>query len=75
MFVPSHCPEIGKLKCSTWMQSQKQMQYLDAISKTTESYLFISKVNHSKVIQVYAPNSNTDEAEVEWFCEDLQDLL
>ena len=27
------------------------------------------------VIQVYAPTSNTDEAEVEWFYEDLQDLL
>ena len=27
------------------------------------------------VIQVYAPNSNTEEAEVEWFYEDLQDLL
>ena len=27
------------------------------------------------VIQVYAPTSNTGEAEVEWFCEDLQDLL
>ena len=27
------------------------------------------------VIQVYAPTSNTEEAEVEWFCEDLQDLL
>ena len=27
------------------------------------------------VIQVYAPASNTEEAEVEWFCEDLQDLL
>ena len=26
------------------------------------------------VIQVYAPNSNTEEAEVEWFYEDLQDL-
>ena len=26
------------------------------------------------VIQVYAPTSNTEEAEVEWFCEDLQDL-
>ena len=28
-----------------------------------------------KVIQAYAPISNTEEAEVEWFCEDLQDLL
>ena len=27
------------------------------------------------VIQVYAPNSNADEAEVERFYEDLQDLL
>ena len=26
------------------------------------------------VIQVYDPTSNAEEAEVEWFCEDLQDL-
>ena len=27
------------------------------------------------VIQVYAPTSNAEEAKVEWFYEDLQDLL
>ena len=27
------------------------------------------------VIQVHAPNSNTEEAEVEWFYENLQDFL
>ena len=27
------------------------------------------------VIQVYAPTTNTKEAEAEWFYEDLQDLL
>ena len=27
------------------------------------------------VIQVYAPTNNAEEAEVEWFYEDLQDLL
>ena len=27
------------------------------------------------VIQVYAPTSNAEEAEVEWIYEDLQDLL
>ena len=27
------------------------------------------------VIQVYAPTSNAEEAEVEWFCEDLQEVL
>ena len=50
------------------------MQYLDAISKTTEWSLFVSKANHSiTVIQVYAPTSNTKEAERSH--EDLQDLL
>ena len=28
-----------------------------------------------KVIQVYALTSNAEEAEVEWFYEDLQDLI
>ena len=53
------------------------MQYLDAVSKTTEWSLFISKANHSisQLIQVYAPTSNGEEAEVERFYEDLQDLL
>ena len=30
---------------------------------------------NNTVIQVYAPASNTKEAEVEWFYEDVQDLL
>ena len=30
---------------------------------------------NTTVIQVYAPTSNTEEAEVEWFYEDLQDVL
>ena len=28
-----------------------------------------------KIIQVYAPTSNAEEAELEWFYEDLQNLL
>ena len=46
------------------MQSQKQQNDL----------LFISK-EIIQLIQAYAPTSNAEEAEVEWFCEDLQDLL
>ena len=36
---------------------------------------FQGKPFNITVIQVYAPTSNTEEAEVERFCEDLQDLL
>ena len=36
---------------------------------------FQGKPFNITVIQVYAPNNDAEEAEVEWFCEDLQDLL
>ena len=36
---------------------------------------FQSKPFNITVIQVYAPTSNAEEAEIEWFYEDLQDLL
>ena len=38
------------------------------------SFLFQGKSSIT-VIQVYAPTTNAEEAEVEWFYEDLQDLL
>ena len=50
------------------------MQYLGAISKTTEWSPFVSKANHSRGIQVCAPTSYAEETEVERFYEDLQDL-
>ena len=36
---------------------------------------FQGKPLNITVIQVYVPTSNAEEAEVEWFSEDLQDLL
>ena len=39
------------------------------------SVCFQAKSFNITVIQVYAPTSNTEEAEVERFYEDLQDLL
>ena len=39
------------------------------------SIRFQGKPFNITVIQVYAPTSNTEEAEVEWFYEDLQDLV
>ena len=48
------------------MQSQKPQNDLCSFPRQTIQY---------QVIQVYAPTSNTEEAEVEQFYEDLQDLL
>ena len=47
------------------MQSQKRQNDL----------CFQGKPFNITVIQVYAPTSNAENAEVEWFYEDLQDLL
>ena len=52
------------------------MQCLDAVSKTIEwSVCFQGKPFNIAVIQVYALASNAEETEVEWFYEDLQDVL
>ena len=53
------------------------MQYLDPVSKNERmiSVNFQGKPFSITVIQVYAPTTNAEEAEVEWFSEDLQDLL
>ena len=48
------------------MQSQKRQNDLCSFPRQTIQY-------HSD--QVYAPTSNTEEAELEQFYEDLQDLL
>ena len=39
------------------------------------SVRFQGKPFNITIIQAYAPNSNAEEAEIEWFYEDLQDLL
>ena len=39
------------------------------------SVCFQGKPFNITVIQVYAPTRNAEEAEVEQFCEDIQDLL
>ena len=52
-------------KCSTWMHPQKWQNDL----------CFQGKPFNITVIQVYAPTSNAEEAEVERYYEDLQDLL
>ena len=53
------------------------MQNLDAISKTTRmiSLGFQGKPFNITVIQVYAPTTDAEEAKVDQFYEDLQDLL
>ena len=51
---------------------ESEMRYLDAVSKMTEwSLNFQGKPFNITVIQVYAPTTNAEEAEVEQFCDDL----
>ena len=50
------------------------MQYLGANSKMTKKW-FLRQTIQLTVIQVYAPTGNAEEAEGEWFYEDLQELL
>ena len=51
---------------------ESEMQFLGAVSKMTVlSVHFQGKPFNIKVIQVYAPTSKAEEAEVEWFYEDL----
>ena len=54
-----------------------EMQYLECNLKNDRmiSIHFQGKPFNITVIQVYAPTTYTEEAEVEWFYEDLQDLL
>ena len=54
------------MKCSTWMQFKNDGMI---------SVHFQGKPFNITVIQAYAPTSKTEEAEVEQFYEDLQDLL
>ena len=52
------------------------MQYMDASQKRQNDLCPFPRQTFSiTVIQVYAPTSNAEEAEVEEFYEDLQDLL
>ena len=58
-------------------QQGSKMQILGCNLKNDRmtSVRFQGKPFNITVIQVYAPTSNAEEAEVEWFYEDLQDLL
>ena len=67
---------LEEMESSSWSTKESQMQYLNAMSKMRMiSVCFQGKLFNITVIQAYAPTSNAEEAEVEWFYEDLQDLL
>ena len=65
MECSSHDSQQKSPNCSTWMQSQKGQNDL----------CFQGTPFNITVIQSYVPTSNAEEAEVERFYEDLQDLL
>ena len=57
------------LKCNTWILGCNLKNY------RMISVHFQDKSFNIIVIQVYAPTSNAEEAEAEWFYEDLKDPI
>ena len=62
----SHHGQQKSQKCSTWMQSQKRQNDLCSFPRQTIQ-------SHSN--PSLCPGINAEETEVEWFYEDLQDIL
>ena len=62
----SHQGQQKSLKSSTWINLKNDRM---------TSIHFQGKLFNIMIIQVCALTSNAEEAEVEWFYEDLQDLL
>ena len=61
-----HHGQQKSLKCSTWMKSQKRQNDVCLFPRQTFQY-------HGN--RSLCPASDAEEAEVEWFYEDLQNLL
>ena len=69
---------IPQKKCSSHHGQQKSPNAVLGCNLKNDRMIsihFQGKPFSITVIQVYAPTSNPEEAEVEGFCEDLQDLL
>ena len=66
------------MKCSSHHSQQKSLKCSIGYNLKNDrmiSVRFQGKPFNNTVIQVYAPTSSAEEAEVERFCEDLQDFL
>ena len=61
-----HHGQQKSLKCNIWMQSQKRQNDLCLFPRQTFQY-------HGN--RSLCPTNDAEEAEVEWFYEDLQELL
>ena len=71
VFTTVHKNPLEDMEQLSQSTKETEMQYLGAISKMTEWSRFISKTNHStsisngrkwRVVQVYAPNTDAEEA-------------
>ena len=75
--------------CYCWQESLRRNGVAIMVNKRVQNAVLGSNLKNNRmisvhlqgkpfnitVIQVYAPTSNAEEAEIEWFYEDLQDLL
>ena len=71
------CPAANVVTTPLTQSTRVQNAVLECNLKSDRmiSVRFQSKPFNITIIQVSAPASNAEEAEVEWFYEDLQDLL
>ena len=60
---------------TTWTFIEKVMSLLFNMLSRMISVRFQGKPFNIMIIQIYAPTNNAEEADVEWFYKDLQDLL
>ena len=67
---------LEKMEWPSLSTKEPEMQYWEQSQiNRTISVLFQVKPFNITVIQVYAPTTNAEEGEDEWFYDDLQDLL
>ena len=72
-----HCQQesLRRNRVALVVNKRVQNAVLGYNLKNDRTICFQGKPFNITVIQVYAPTSNAEEAEVDWFYDDLQDLL
>ena len=75
MTIISYCGQESLRRNGVAIMVNKRVQNAVLGCNLKNNKNFQGKLFNITVIQVYAPTNNAEEAEIEWFYEDLQDVL